>query len=158
MAAGAAEAGGGALILLGALTPLGATLISSTMITAMRTAHKGKGPWAAEGGWEYNVVTAAAVTALAETGPGSPSVDEKLFPKVHGPVWAVLSLAAAVAGSYLATSPVVQEVVEGTETGTPDKAADRTEGDGRFTRSEEERAAAAAAATSADQPTATQPG
>ena len=37
-------------------------------------------------------------------------------------------------------------------------AADRTEDDGRFTRSEEERAAAAAAATSADQPTATQPG
>jgi putative oxidoreductase len=144
MAAGVAEAGGGALILLGAATPLGATMVSSTMITAMRTAHKGKGPWVTDGGWEYNVVVAAAVTALAETGPGSPSLDARLFPKMHGPVWAALSIGAAIAGSYLVTSRgTQQETAEPAATAEP--ATGRTEGDGRFTRSDEERAAAAAA-------------
>ena len=39
IAAGAAEAGGGILLTLGAFTPLAATLVSSTMITAIRKVH-----------------------------------------------------------------------------------------------------------------------
>src|SRR5919109_1231070 len=52
-AAGAAEAGGGVLLMLGALTPFAAAGISGTMITAIRTAHAGKGPWVTGGGYEY---------------------------------------------------------------------------------------------------------
>ena len=103
-AAGLAEFTGGALLALGALTPVASTLISSTMITAIRKVHAAKGPWVAEGGWEYNAVLIASVTALAERGPGVPSVDAALFPKLHGKGWAVASLAAAAAGSWLATS------------------------------------------------------
>src|SRR3712207_8594984 len=62
-AAGWAEFAGGALMTLGALTPVASTLISSTMLTAIRKVHAANGPWTTEGGWEYNA-TLIAVSAL----------------------------------------------------------------------------------------------
>lgn len=79
-AAGAAEAAGGALLTLGALTPVAAGLITGTMITAIRKVHAPKGPWATDGGYEYNLTLIAALLALTETGPGRPSVDASVFP------------------------------------------------------------------------------
>lgn len=104
IAAGAAEAGGGVLLTLGALTPLATTLLSSTMLTAIRRVHGKNGPWNEGGGFEYNAVLIGALTALAENGPGPLSVDSARFPRLRGAHWAALSLSAAVAGSYLATS------------------------------------------------------
>jgi putative oxidoreductase len=101
VAAGVVEAGGGALLTLGALTPLAATMVSSTMVTAIRKVHAGHGPWVTEQGWEYNAVIIATMTAIAEQGPGSLSVDGRLMPRFKGTGWAVASLAAAVAGSYI---------------------------------------------------------
>src|SRR3954464_2649848 len=71
-AAGIAEAGGGALFALGAATPVAATAISATMLTAIRKVHLPKGPWVTEGGYEYNLAVIALMTALVETGPGRP--------------------------------------------------------------------------------------
>ena len=105
-AAGVAEAGGGLLLTLGAATPVAATMISATMLTAVRKVHLAKGPWVTEGGYEYNLVLIAAVTALVESGPGRPSVDSALFPRWHGTGWALASLAAAGIGTYLATGPL----------------------------------------------------
>ena len=76
LAAGAAEAGGGTLIALGAATPLAASVLTATMLTAINRVHLRNGPWVTNGGYEYNVVLIAAVLALTETGPGSPSVDD----------------------------------------------------------------------------------
>jgi putative oxidoreductase len=45
VAAGAAEAGGGAAILLGAFTPLASSAVIATMLTAIRTVHGKNGPW-----------------------------------------------------------------------------------------------------------------
>src|SRR3712207_4848560 len=73
------------------------------MITAIRKAHAKNGIWTTQGGWEYNAVLLAAVFALTDSGPGKPSVDEARFPWMKGPAFAVLQLAAGVAGSYLAT-------------------------------------------------------
>ena len=101
--AGIAEVAGGALLTAGALTPVATTLISSTMITAIRKAHVKNGPWVTDGGFEYNAVLVAAMTAIAEAGPGTPSVDAALFPGLKGKGLALLSLAAAAAGSYLVT-------------------------------------------------------
>src|SRR3954452_25290621 len=103
MAGGAAETAGGALITLGALTPVASAAISGTMITAIRKAHAKNGIWSTQGGWEYNAVLLAAMFALTDGGPGKPSVDEARFPWMKGPAFAVLQLAAGVAGSYLAT-------------------------------------------------------
>ena len=103
-AAGWAEAGGGALLTLGAFTPLASLLISSTMVTAIRKVHAPKGPWVTEGGYEYNLALIAAMAALTETGPGSPSIDAKLFPRLKGKgCGARRARPPRVAGSYLVT-------------------------------------------------------
>ena len=104
LAAGAAEAGGGVLLTLGALTPVGAGLITGTMITAIRKVHAPKGPWVTNGGYEYNAVLIAAVLALTADGPGRPSVDASVFPRLKGNGWALAQFAASAAGAALLTS------------------------------------------------------
>jgi putative oxidoreductase len=102
-AAGLSEAVGGALVTLGAFTPAAAGMVIGTMVTAIRKVHAPKGPWVTEGGYEYNAVLIAAMLALAESGPGKPSVDAAQFPRMKGTGWALMALAAGAAGSYLAT-------------------------------------------------------
>jgi putative oxidoreductase len=50
VAAGAAEAGGGALLAVDVAKPLGAAALNGSMITAIRHAHLPKGLWNHEGG------------------------------------------------------------------------------------------------------------
>jgi putative oxidoreductase len=99
IAAGAAEAGGGALLVLGAATPLAASTLTAVMLTAIHRVHLKNGPWVTDQGYEYNLVLIAAVLALAETGPGKPSVDAARGDKMHGPWWAVLALLLGAAGA-----------------------------------------------------------
>jgi putative oxidoreductase len=103
-AAGAAETAGGALLTLGALTPVASGLITGTMITAIRKAHADKGPWVSNGGYEYNLTIIAAMLALTEAGPGRPSVDESAFPWLKGNGIALAQFAVAAAASTLLTS------------------------------------------------------
>jgi putative oxidoreductase len=110
IAAGAAEAGGGALLALGLATPVAATVLTSTMLTAIHRVHLKNGPWITKQGYEYNLVLIAAALALAETGPGSLSLDEKLGIEVKGPKVAFAALAAGVIGAvgahaYAASQP-----------------------------------------------------
>ena len=108
-AAGVAETAGGALLTLGALTPLASTLLSSTMITAVSKVHLKNGPWNTNGGYEYNVALIAAMAAITEVGPGRPSVDQVLFPGLKGTGWALAALAAAAVGSYVVTEQLVEQ-------------------------------------------------
>src|SRR5947209_11633007 len=85
IAAGAAEAGGGALLIAGAATPVAATVLTSTMLTAINRVHLKNGPWVTNQGYEYNLVLIAAVLSLAETGPGSPSLDSAIASDWRGP-------------------------------------------------------------------------
>jgi putative oxidoreductase len=103
--AGAAEAGGGALLALGFLTPAAAAALIGVMSTAMRTVHLKNGPWVTEGGYEYNLTLIAALVALADVGPGDISLDHVLGLEVNGPVVALLALAAGVGGAALMTRP-----------------------------------------------------
>src|SRR5947209_19205048 len=75
LAGGASEAGAGALMLTGFLTPHASSAITATMLTAIKRVHLKNGPWASDGGYEYNVVVIAAALALAEVGPGPLSID-----------------------------------------------------------------------------------
>ncbi len=133
-AAGAAEAAGGALLTLGALTPVAAGLITGTMITAIRRVHGEKGPWVTNGGYEYNLTLIAAVPALTEAGPGRPSVDEAVFPRLKGNGWAFAAFAASAAGATLLTSERFTPA-EGEGELPGDPAAPRQE---RFTRESSE--------------------
>jgi putative oxidoreductase len=103
-AAGAAEAVGGTLLTLGALTPVAAGLITGTMITAIRKVHAPNGPWSTNGGYEYNAVLIAAVLALTADGPGRPSVDAAAFPRLKGDALALTTFAAAAAASAYLTA------------------------------------------------------
>lgn len=106
-AAGVTEAAAGTMLTLGLATPVAATMVSATMVTAIRKVHLKAGPWASNGGWEFNAVVIAAVAGLADAGPGPLSIDAKRFPNLHGPALAALVLAGGLAGSYLGTHPAV---------------------------------------------------
>jgi putative oxidoreductase len=99
IASGAAEAEGGALLLAGLATPLAASVLTATMITAIETVHAKNGPWLSDGGYEYNVVLIAAVLALAEVGPGSLSLDAALGQERYGCGWAHATLATGAVGA-----------------------------------------------------------
>jgi putative oxidoreductase len=102
LAAGMAEAGGGALLAAGAATPLSATLLSGTMVTAIRTVHGSKGPWLSNGGYEYNLVLIAIVFALTDVGPGRWSFDATRGRERWGTRWALAQLGAGLLGSAAA--------------------------------------------------------
>jgi putative oxidoreductase len=102
-AAGASEAGGGALLALGLFTPAAAASLIGVMSTAIERVHFKNGPWATSGGYEYNLVLIAALLALADVGPGDVSLDHALGIEVKGPLVAVLALAGGVAGAAVLT-------------------------------------------------------
>ncbi len=124
VAAGAAEAAGGAMLALGLLTPVASTVLSSVMITAIRKVHARNGVWNTSGGYEYNAVLLAAFFALTAEGPGRYSVDARLFPRLRGTPLAFAQLAAAFAGSELATSELVNAPQEETSRVMPDITGD----------------------------------
>jgi putative oxidoreductase len=103
--AGAAEAGGGALLALGLFTPAAAAALIGVMSTAIRTVHLKNGPWVAEGGYEYNLTLIAILVALADLGPGEFSLDRALGLEVNGPIVALLALAAGIGGAAAMTRP-----------------------------------------------------
>jgi putative oxidoreductase len=98
-AAGAAELGGGALIALGLLVPLGAAVITAVMVVASLTAHRGKGLWNSDGGIELPLVYIASVFALAAVGAGDISLDAALNLDLAGLGWALGALAAGLVGA-----------------------------------------------------------
>ncbi|HST25358.1 MAG TPA: DoxX family protein [Gaiellaceae bacterium] len=98
-AAGATEAGCGALIALGLATPAAASGLIAVMLTAIRKVHFEKGVWVTNGGFEYNAVLIAALAVIVESGPGQLSLDAAFGIEKKGLRWAVLALAAGVIGS-----------------------------------------------------------
>jgi putative oxidoreductase len=101
MVAGASEAGGGALLAVGLFTPLAGALITGVMAQAIRTLKMDKGPFAQDGGWELEALLAAAALTFVEIGPGPVSLDEALGMDHSGTGWALLALAAGIAGPTL---------------------------------------------------------
>jgi putative oxidoreductase len=99
IAAGAAEAGGGALLALGLETPFAASVLTATMLTAIHRVHASKGPWVTNGGYEYNVVLIAAALALAEVGPGPLSLDAARGRERSGSHWAIAAFATGALGA-----------------------------------------------------------
>ena len=131
VAAGAAEAGGGALLVLGAATPLASAALIATMLTAIHRVHLKNGPWVTDQGYEYNLVLIAACAALAETGPGSPSVDDALGIGINGPKSAVLALVLGALGAIGAkavadAAPAPEPAPEDAPAPTPDADAAAT--------------------------------
>jgi putative oxidoreductase len=120
LAAGLSETAGGALLMAGAATPVAASSLIGTMITAIRKVHQPHGPWAAEGGWEYNAVLIAALVSFIDSGPGEPSVDGALGRQEWGPGWALGGLAAGLAASAAAIALGRRGSAQGDASGNED--------------------------------------
>jgi len=99
--AGASEAGGGALLATGLLTPLGSAATIGVMSQAIRAVHKPRGFFVTDGGYEYNLVLIAGALAIADLGPGPVSLDRALGTEVRGPLVALAALGAGFAGPLL---------------------------------------------------------
>ena len=95
VAAGVAEAGGGALLATGAALPLAGAALTGTMTTAIRHVHAPKGPWVTDGGWESNAVLIAATLAVVE--------------EEWGTAWALAAGAAGAAGSFAVSQLAARE-------------------------------------------------
>jgi putative oxidoreductase len=98
-AVGLSEGLGGAMFAAGLATPLAASSLIGTMITAIRKVHLPNGPWVTSGGYEYNLVLIGAVAALTEIGPGRISLDHLLGTERSGWKWALGALALGAASS-----------------------------------------------------------
>lgn len=94
------EVGGGAMLVLGVLTPVAAAAVIGVMLVAWITNHRGNGFFIFRPGegWEYVMTLTFAGLALAVVGPGEWSLDNALdvfqpSPGVDG------LLIAAIAGA-----------------------------------------------------------
>jgi putative oxidoreductase len=92
-----AEFGGGLLMAVGLLTPLGPIAIIAGQTVATIVVHWAKGPWNSEGGYEQTLTNIAVAAAVAFAGAGRFSLD-RLF-GISIPVWfsvafAIVSLIA----------------------------------------------------------------
>ena len=100
------EIGGGVLVLLGLLTPLGAALIVSTMITAIATVKWKNGFLSSNSGDEFNLSLIALALALTLTGGGATSLDYALglaHTLDYWPVWVAVVLVLVMLGGIVTT-------------------------------------------------------
>jgi putative oxidoreductase len=99
--AGLSEAGGGLLLALGLLNPLGSLGIVAAMLVAIIMVHWGR-LWATENGIEYQLVLIAAALALALSGPGRLALDAVLNLALPEPAALLIGLLLVLVGIALA--------------------------------------------------------
>jgi Predicted membrane protein len=92
------ELGGGLLLGLGFLSPLGSLAIVGTMLVAIATVHWANGFWAGKRGYEFNLTLLAAAIAVALTGPGKYSLDQALGLQLPEPITVIVGFIAVIVG------------------------------------------------------------
>lgn len=123
---GLAEAGGGAMLAFGLVTPIAAAALIGVMVNAIFTAHAGKGPWNQNGGWEYPLVIATTSFGIAWTGPGAVSLDNALGWNPHDAMAGLTALALGILSAVVALSlrrPAIEARREAEERASGRKAA-----------------------------------
>jgi putative oxidoreductase len=99
LAAGLAEFGGGLLLALGFLGPVGTALVVSVMVVAALVVHRGNGLFAMTNGVELPLLYSGGAIGLALTGFGAYSLDALLGLEAlwsPGVVW--IAIAAGIIG------------------------------------------------------------
>jgi putative oxidoreductase len=99
-AAGVSEFGGGLLVALGLLGPIGPALVVSVMIVAAGSVHWGHGVFAQTNGIEMPLLYGAIAAALALTGPGGYSLDAIIgLSAIWTPAISWIALVVGIAGA-----------------------------------------------------------
>lgn len=98
----ATEIGGGLLLALGFLSPLGSVGVGAAMLMAIVAFHWGKGFFGQGGGFEVPLLYLVPASVLGITGPGRYSIDSLLGITLPEPVTGLVAAALAVAGVALA--------------------------------------------------------
>jgi putative oxidoreductase len=111
VAAGLSEFGGGVLMILGLLNPVGPLGAIGSMVMASVKVHAGKPIWVTEGGAELPVTNMAIATALMLNGPGKYSLDRALGIRWPRELVAILGLVIVALTVAIATrdAPPPQE-------------------------------------------------
>jgi putative oxidoreductase len=99
-AAALSEFGGGLLIALGFLGPVGPAIVLAVMIVAAISVHWRNGLFAMSNGIEVPLLYAVGVAALALTGPGAYSLDA-LLGLTFTPAFRLIALAIGIIGGVL---------------------------------------------------------
>lgn len=98
---GVSEAGGGTLLVLGLLTPLGAAAIIGMMVTAGVAVHAKNGVWNTNGGFELPLVFGTAAATLVFTGPGRYSLDRAVGWDLDGVAYGIGAVALGVVAALV---------------------------------------------------------
>jgi len=94
------EFGGGLLLALGLLTPLGSLGIIAAMVVAIVKAHLPKGLWNTKGGYEFPLINLTVAFALGLVGPGAYSVDRVIGFALPEPAAFVVGLVLILIGVF----------------------------------------------------------
>jgi putative oxidoreductase len=92
------EFGGGLLLALGLLSPLGSLAITGAMLVAIATVHLPRGFWVSKGGFEFNLTLIAAAVTLALTGPAAYSLDSAFGIHLPEPLTLIVGTIALIVG------------------------------------------------------------
>ena len=108
------ELGGGLLVVLGFLGPLGPLAVAGGMVVAIVTVHLAKGFWNSKGGYEFPLLLMGGALALSFTGFGAISLDGLLRLALPEPLtWIVCALAGfGGAGAALASRQLAARSLE----------------------------------------------
>jgi putative oxidoreductase len=92
------EFGGGLLVLLGFLSPLGSLGIIASMLTAIIKVHWKAGFWNSDHGYEFPLINLVAALALGLTGPGTFALDSALDIVLPEPLMLIAGLVVVILG------------------------------------------------------------
>ncbi len=117
---GASELGGGLLLALGLLNPLGSIGIIASMIVAITRIHWSNGLWAIKNGYEFALTCLVAALVLGITGPGAYSMDALLKLQLPEPVTFLAGFVVVILGVLIEQFTRVRRTVPVGQVGTAD--------------------------------------